>query len=128
MHTSEEARKKVAERGPRFAVTGNIRQGEVYWQYADTAEKADALRDHMQDVDGYYQVTVYPPQEFSDTVQLIHGLVRERDQAKTALDDVTGRLRAVMVRLVNQGALSESEAARRANVDRMTIRNWLGKR
>lgn len=127
MYGAESARQRVKDRGPRFAVMGTIRQGEAEAAYADTAERAEEIKERFE-ADGRYSVRIYPPQEFDDTVQVLSGLQRERENAKAALDDATSKLRAAIVRLVQQGALSESEAARRAGVDRMTIRNWLGKR
>lgn len=43
------------------------------------------------------------------------------------LTEVRRAARAAVVVLVNFGRVSEVEAARRAGVDRMTVRKWLGK-
>lgn len=128
METAGNARRKVAARGPRFAVTGTIRPGEVTCGYADTADKAEDLRKHYENDWGYYQVRIHPPEEYADQLQLIAGLAQDRRETMRALEDVTGKLRAAVVQMVQDEVLSESEAARRAEVDRMTIRKWLGKR
>lgn len=43
------------------------------------------------------------------------------------LTEVRRAAKAAVVVLVTFGGVSESEAARRAGVDRMTVRKWLGK-
>lgn len=52
-----------------------------------------------------------------DKVLTIPNLARVREEA-----------RAAVVVCVTLGGMSESEAARAAGVDRMTVRKWLGKR
>jgi hypothetical protein len=52
------------------------------------------------------------------------------DRRRAALargDDVSAALRDRVISLID-GGMSEHEAARRAGVDRMTVRSWLGKR
>lgn len=129
METLTNAMRRVKARGTRYAVIGSIRPGEAICSYADTVEQAERIRADFAENWGYYQVQVYPPQyEDDDELQELSRLRRERDKVKAALDDVTGQVRALVVRLVQKSALSESAAADRAGVDRMTVRKWLGKR
>jgi hypothetical protein len=63
-----------------------------------------------------------------EDIALLGTLAKDRAAARQALDDVTSQIRALACRLVTDEVLSEADAARRAGVDRMTIRQWLGKR
>jgi hypothetical protein len=128
METAEMARQKVAARGPRFAVVGTIRPGEDTCRYADTAESAERIRQEFEDNWGYHQVVVYPPEEYTDAVGELSKLGEARWKAKQQFEEATKKVRALAVRLMDEGALSEVDAAQRAQVDRMTVRSWRGKR
>jgi hypothetical protein len=128
METAEKARRMVAERGPRFAVTGTIRPGEVACTYANTADMAEEIRKNYADDWGYYQIRIHSPEEYADDVAELGKLGTARWKAKQEFDEATDKVRALVVRLVDEEALSEVEAAQRAQVDRMTIRKWRGKR
>lgn len=54
-------------------------------------------------------------------------LGHRRREARAALDTATEALRAGVLRAL-EGGMPEAEAARRAGVDRMTVRKWQGKR
>lgn len=122
MHTIESAMNDLRERGPRWAVFGQIRSREARVQYADTAERAEAIRQEFEDTWGYRQVKVHPP---VGSVGLAK-LGRERADAKRVLDEKTAILRAGVLRALEDGR-AEAEVARTAGVDRMTVRKWAGK-
>lgn len=123
MHTNERARQQVAERGPRWAVYGQIRPGEAIVQYADTAEAAEQLRDEFEAGGrGYHQVKVHPPVGSIDLAEL----GRERADAKRLYDEKNAIVRAGVLRALEDGR-AEAEVARTAGVDRMTVRKWAGK-
>lgn len=108
-------------RGPRWAVTGTIRQGEHTGAYADTGEGAEAVRARYEQT-GYYQVQVYPPQGSVD----LSALGQARAAAKVAYDEATAILRAGVLRALEEDR-DETEVARTAKVDRQTVRAWAGK-
>lgn len=56
----------------------------------------------------------------------LRAAARRRAKAVDRLTEVTDELRALVVQAVAAGT-SEAAAARLAQVDRMTIRSWLGK-
>lgn len=57
----------------------------------------------------------------------VRRLAGEREALTQARADVTERLRAAVVALLESGQVSEVEAARLAHVNRNTIRTWVGK-
>lgn len=54
-------------------------------------------------------------------------LAVQRQQALTLYEDLTDRLRAVILDAVTAGELSEYKAAELTGVSRTTVRAWLGK-
>lgn len=122
MYSLDVARKRINERGPRYAISGTLRPQEVRVDYADTADKAELIRAEFQD-EHYYQVMVYAPDGSVDLATLGGARIR----AKLACDEATAVLRAGVLRAVEEGR-SEVEIARTAQVDRMTVRSWIGKR
>ena len=121
MHSADEARAMVRDRGPRYAVCGSLRPHEARAFYADTAEQAEAERDRLM-VEGYYNVQLHPPVGAVDLTALGAGL----RAARLAVDEATSLARAGVVRALEEGR-SESEVARSLGVDRMTVRKWAGK-
>lgn len=121
MYTNTEARSRVANRGPRYAVYGQIRQGEAITTYADTAERAERVREQYEET-GYYTIKVHPPE---GSINLA-GLGATRNAAKVAFDEATSILKAGVLRALEEGR-AEAEIARTAGVDRMTVRTWAGK-
>lgn len=122
MHTAASALQDVRDRGPRWAVYGQIRTHEARVQYADTAERAEAIRKEFEDTWGYHHVKVHPPVGSVDLAKL----GRERADARRVLDEKTAILRAGVLRALEDGR-AEAEVARTAGVDRMTVRKWAGK-
>ncbi|MGK5737231.1 hypothetical protein [Micromonospora sp. URMC 103] len=116
------AHQQISERGPRWAVSGSVRQGEIRAEYADTAERAEQIRKDFEENWGYYQVRVHPPVGSVDLAKL----GRERAEAKRVFDEKTAILRAGVLRALEEGR-AEAEVARTAGVDRMTVRKWAGK-
>lgn len=53
---------------------------------------------------------------------------KQRSDARAATSAATAGLQQAAQVLIQDGKLSESGFARAAGVDRMTVRNWLGKR
>lgn len=119
------ADKMIAERGPRYVVQVGVRRGELLIHYADTAERAESLYDKYVNEGGYQlaYTKVIPPQGSID----LAGLGRVRTEALRKAQEATDILRAGVLRATEAGR-SEHEIARQAGVDRMTVRNWLGKR
>jgi DNA-directed RNA polymerase specialized sigma24 family protein len=122
MPTSTTAWKEVDERGPRYAVIGNIRSGEARVSYAYTGEQAEKIAEDFRDHWGYYQVKVHPPVGSIDLARF----GEDRKAAQRVLDEKTSILRAAVNRASEEGR-AEAEIARQAGVDRMTVRSWLGK-
>lgn len=122
MHVAEHARRRIKDRGPRWAVIGTIRPGEAETMYAVTADRAEAVREQFEGM-GRYQIQVYPP----DGSVGLHSLADRRRGARAVLDDVTQQLQAAVIHAVNAEGRAEAEVARDAGVDRMTVRSWLGK-
>lgn len=114
--------KMIAERGPRYLIHGTIRRGEYAAHYADTGERAEGIREKLEG-DRHYQVRVIPPSGAIDLGEL----GRARMEAKRVFDDATAILRAGVLRAAEENR-EETEIARTAGVDRMTVRSWLGKR
>jgi hypothetical protein len=63
-------------------------------------------------------------------IAMLIAISQHHDRSLTIpnLDAVRREARAAVVVSVTLGGMSESEAARAAGVDRMTVRKWLGKR
>lgn len=124
-HTALE--KMKAQRGPRHLVYGTVRRNEFRANYAVSAARADEAAERFR-ADGLRQVTVLAPA----TVDAEHAdVLREAAiiwrAARDAEVDLRQQLAAAVVTAVEAG-MSESETARLAGVDRMTVRGWLGKR
>ncbi|GAA0739286.1 hypothetical protein Drose_04095 [Dactylosporangium roseum] len=120
-HTTDKALEMIEQRGPRFAVIGNIRRGQSMVSYADTGEQAERIRETFVE-SSYYQIKVHPPVGSVD----LAGLGRDRSDAKAAYDEATAILRAGVLRALEEGR-EETEVARTAGVDRQTVRAWAGK-
>lgn len=60
-------------------------------------------------------------------MEKIDQAARKSRRAETAAAEAFAELRAATIETVNEHGMTESEAARRAGVDRMTVRKWLGK-
>lgn len=121
MYSRDTAWQQVQERGPRYAVYGNLRPGEAQTMYAVTAELAEEIREDFEGR-GYYQVKVWPPAGSVDLAKL----GRERAEAKRTFDEKTAILRAGVLRALEEGR-AEAEVARTAGIDRQTVRTWAGK-
>ncbi|MEU3455551.1 hypothetical protein ABZ671_18415 [Micromonospora sp. NPDC006766] len=121
MYVKAVAWDRVKDRGPRWAVYGQLRPQEARTEYADTAERAEKIREDFEEK-GYYQVQVHPPVGSVDLAKL----GRERTDAKRVLDEKTAILRAGVLRALEEGR-AEAEVARTAGVDRQTVRKWAGK-
>ena len=118
--------KAVAERGARYCVTATIRQGEFAYSYADTGDAAEKISDDYQETWGYRSIRIHPPVFDVDLAAELTKLGRERADLKQAEREVTAKLRATVLRAAEH-SFAEADIARRANVDRMTVRKWLGK-
>ena len=118
--------KAVTERGARYCVTGTIRPGEFAYRYADTGEEAEKIYEDYQDNWRYYGIRIHPPVFDMDLAAELSKLGRERADLKQAEREVTAKLRATVLRAAEH-SFAEADIARRANVDRMTVRKWLGK-
>lgn len=117
--------KAVEDRGARYCITGTIRGGEFAYRYAETGERAEEIRENYEQ-QHYRSVRVHPPTFDLDVTDELEKLGAERARLKQAEQEVTGKLRATIHRAAARG-LAEADIARRANVDRMTVRKWLGK-
>jgi hypothetical protein len=121
MYRNTEANARLRDRGPRWAVSAGIRQGESRVDYCDTAEAAELRREVLIE-EGHYQVRVWPPAGAVDLPPIGRTLAAarraEREQADLA--------RAATLRAAEEGR-PEAAIARELGVDRMTVRKWLGK-
>lgn len=115
----------VNDRGARYCVTGTIRGGEFTYRYADTSERAEEIREAYTS-QHYRSVRVHPPTFDMDVTAELEKLGAERAQLKQAEQETTSKLRATVHRAAARG-FAEADIARRAGVDRMTVRKWLGK-
>lgn len=96
MFSQTKALKRVEQRGPRWAIYGQIRSGEARTEYADTAEKAEKIRADFEDprTCNYRQVTVHPPAGSGN----LEALARDRSRAQAALTEATAVLRPAVLR------------------------------
>jgi hypothetical protein len=68
------------------------------------------------------------PDRFTSALGFIADLAEKRNAERDALRETTDMLRKAVVNAIQDGFLSEAQAAVHADVDRMTVRKWLGKR
>lgn len=122
MHLNAVAWKRIAERGPRYAVYRGLRAGQGVTDYYDTAPEAETAVERLRDEGGYYGIRIVPPDGAVDLVSL----GQARAEARRAYDEATAVLRAGVLRALEEG-FAEAGAARAAVVDRMTVRAWAGK-
>lgn len=127
MYSHEALNKAIAERGARYIVTGTIRTGEFAYDYADSGERAEKIRVDYEETWRYHQVRIIPPEADMDLAHELETLGQERKRLRSAEREVTARLRATSIR-AHEHEFAEADIARRANIDRMTVRDWLGKR
>lgn len=116
----------ITDRGGRYCVTGTIRPNEYAYRYADTGEQAEKIREDYEENWHYRQIRIHPPTVDMDVADELAKLGREREQARDAEREATAKLRAMVLR-ASERNFAEADIARRANVDRMTVRKWLGK-
>lgn len=112
----------VAERGPRFAVTGTIRKDEMRLHLVASAAQAELLADSMRR-DHIRGVKIHLPIGEPD----LGKVGRTLSDARNALAEAMNLAEAAGLRAIEAG-MSESEVARMLTVDRMTVRKWQGKR
>jgi DNA-directed RNA polymerase specialized sigma24 family protein len=118
--------KALEDRGARYCITGTIRPGEFAYSYADTGEQAEKIRVNYQDNWRYYNLRIHPPVFDEDLAAELTKLGEKRAELKRTEQEVTSKLRATVLRAAEH-SFAEADIARRANVDRMTVRKWLGK-
>lgn len=123
-HSLEGLKAAEKERGPRFFVSYARGDKQYGFAYFDTAEAADegAAR-YRKD---YRHVRITPPSDLMTLTEMTRQLGKERKTAIEAEREATGKVKAAVVRLVALGT-SETQAAEIADVDRMTVRKWIGK-
>lgn len=114
------------QRGPRHLVSGRVDGGVYRAQYAATASEAEQIADEYEN-DGLKGINVYAPADVSALIDIAEDLGSERQALKAQEREVTDKLRAACLRLLEQGA-AETAVAAAAQVDRMTVRSWQGKR
>lgn len=86
----------------------------------DQAERDAALTTAYQLIAPAYRLT--------DTDRdIVETLAREREAARAAEVRALASLQQAAIMQIKPGGETESGFARRANVDRMTVRKWLGK-
>lgn len=116
----------INDRGARYCVTGTIRGGEFAYTYADTGEMAEKTRAKYQDELHYRNIRIHPPVFDVDVANELAKLGAEREELRKAEREVTAKLRATVLR-ASERSFAEADIARRAGIDRMTVRKWLGK-
>jgi DNA-directed RNA polymerase specialized sigma24 family protein len=114
----------IDDRGGRYCITGTIRPGEFDYRYADTSDEAERISDKFAD-DRRYQVRIHPPTVDMDVATELAKLGAQRKDLRAAEREATAKLRAMVLRAASRG-FAEADIARRADVDRMTVRKWLG--
>lgn len=115
-----------AGRGPRHLVYGTIRRDEFRARYATSAAQADEFAAKM-DADKLRQVRIIAPVNVEgDHADALRKLAADWQAARDAEIDLRQQVHAATVTAVQAG-MSESEAARLAGIDRMTVRKLLGK-
>lgn len=117
----------LKNRGARYCVTGTIRAGEFAYMYADTGEQAEKIRTDYEEDFRYHNVRIHPPVFDTDVAEELAKLGREREALRRQEEEVTAKLRATVLR-ASERSFAEADIARRASIDRMTVRKWLGKR
>jgi hypothetical protein len=120
--STEKAQRKIDDRGPRFAVFGTVHRGQHYVEYALTGDDAESIRARYEN-GGYTGIKVHAPIGSGDLAEL----GRARAEARRDFDEKTSILRAAVLRAVEENR-AEAEIAREAGIDRMTVREWSGKR
>lgn len=90
-----------------------------------TAEQRDKIAEDFGDWED-----ANPDASEEEGAAVLAAIAQHHDGALTIPDLARAReeARAAVVVSVTLGGMSESEAARAAGVDRMTVRKWLGKR
>lgn len=126
--TRTENRELINQRGPRYCVSADItghRGNHGHVLYAETAEKAEEMREKWDDEGGYQNIKVHLPDIAGFDINLA-GYGRARKEALAKAAEATEILKAAVQRAADVGR-AEAEIARAAEVDRMTVRAWLGK-
>lgn len=119
---TEDLLQAVDGRGPRYAVSGTIRPGEHFVDYAPTRDIAERAYQRRVD-ERYAQVRLHPPDGEVD----LEALGRARREALSVLAERTAVLRAGVLRALEAPGASETTVARQAGVSRGTVREWAGK-
>lgn len=121
-----EINQAVAARAARYCITGTIRRGEKTYTYASTSEIAEQIRKSYEEDWHYYAVRIHPPVEDMDVAAELARLGEQRATLKRQERETTEQLKATVLRAAERD-FAEADIARRANIDRMTVRTWLGK-
>lgn len=126
MHNLEAITKMLAERGPRYAVTGTIRQHEYYITFPLTSAAAETALESFAER-GYYDTRVHQPVDAGPKIDLAkYG--RDLADARRVVSERTIVLRAAVLRAVDANPdRSEDEIARTTGEDPAVVRAWLGR-
>lgn len=116
----------INDRGGRYCITGTIRPNEYAYLYTDTSEQAEKTREDFEENWHYRQVRIHPPTVDMDVATELAKLGAQRRDLRAAEREATAKLRAMVLRAAARG-FAEADIARRADVDRMTVRKWVGK-
>jgi hypothetical protein len=117
-----EVTRQAGQRGHRWHVSARVRPREFCAGYFATAEQAEHTRAWLAEHE-YRDIQVLVPAHAAD----LAALGQDRVEARRILDEKTAALRAGVLQAVEEGR-EETEIARTAGVDRMTVRAWVGKR
>jgi DNA invertase Pin-like site-specific DNA recombinase len=127
METMNSLQRMKAARGPRHLVYGTIRPGEYRVVYATSAARAEEEAARME-ARRYRQIQIVAPATIeADHAKVLQEAARVWQTTRDAETDLRQQLAAAAVTAIEAG-MTESETARLAGVDRMTVRGWLGKR
>lgn len=122
-----EINRMKAQRGPRHLVYGTVRRDEFRAVYATSAAQAEQEAARLE-ADRLRQVRIVAPATVEDDhADVLRESALVWRAARDAEVDLRQQLAAAIIAAVEDG-MSESEAARLAGVDRMTVRSYLGKR
>ncbi|MBT0771785.1 hypothetical protein KIH74_22785 [Kineosporia sp. J2-2] len=118
----EQVDRTIAERGPYYAVTGQIRTDQHFVHLCATAERAEAIKAEAQ-TNSPYAVRIYSPKG----VVPLAPIGKQLAAARSKVDQIILLAQAAALRAHEEGK-PETLIASELGVDRMTVRKWLGKR
>jgi hypothetical protein len=117
-----------AARGPRWHISGTIRADEHDACYAVTADLATAREASYQDR-GLYMIQVFAPEQYTDITAEARRIGDALRVARATVADLMQQATAIIPPAHDGGkGIPETHLAAILGLDRMTVRERLGKR